>query len=167
MYIFLTCIVALFCVLSSYNYKQVTWNVHFTSFGLFTTWASMEDSKVLRLFITIFLVTVPVQCSYYCYYYYNSYYSSRRQYCYYYYDYYYNDSSQSSYSSSAGVIAGAVIGGIVGFVIICAVVSWVCIRICQSHNRGQVLVYPQQPAVYTTSNTQQRYPRTLVRASSP
>lgn len=53
MYIFLTCIVALFCVLSSYDYKQVTWNVHFTSFGLFTTWASMEDSKVLRLFITI------------------------------------------------------------------------------------------------------------------
>lgn len=57
------------------------------------------------------------------------------------------------FSPSAGVIAGSVIGGIVGIVIICAVVSWVCVRICQSHNHGQVLVYPQQPAVYTTSST--------------
>ncbi|XP_065937020.1 uncharacterized protein [Magallana gigas] len=127
----------------------------------------MEDSKVLRLFITIFMVTVPAQCSYYCYYYYSYTYYSTRQYCYYYYDYYYNDSSQSSSSPSAGVIAGAVIGGIVGIVIICAVVSWVCVRICQSHNRGRVLVYPQQPAVYTTSNTQQEYQQTYVRASSP
>lgn len=86
----------------------------------------MEDSKVLRLFLTIFMVTVPAQCSYYCYYYYSYTYYTTRQRCYYYYDYYYNDSSQSSYSPSAGVIAGAVIGGIVGCVIICAVVSWVC-----------------------------------------
>lgn len=121
--------------------------------------------SILKLFL-VFL-TVPAQCAYYCYYYYSSYYSSRRQLCYYYYDYYYNDSSQSSFSPSAGVIAGVVIGGIVACVIICAVVSWVCVRICQSHNHGQVLAYPQQPAVYTTSNTQQEYQRTYVRASSP
>lgn len=124
----------------------------------------MKDSRVLRLFLTILMVTVPAQCASYCYYYYSYTYYTTRQLCYY---YYYNDSSQSSYSPSAGVIAGAVIGGIVGCVIICAVVSWVCVRICQSHNHGQVLVYPQQPAVYTTSNTQQEYQRTYVRASSP
>ncbi|XP_065937021.1 uncharacterized protein [Magallana gigas] len=122
----------------------------------------MEDSKVLRLFITIFIPTIAQDSTFT-----TTTYSSRRQLCYYYYDYYYNDSSQSSSSPSAGVIAGAVIGGIVGIVIICAVVSWVCVRICQSHNRGRVLVYPQQPAVYTTSNTQQEYQQTYVRASSP
>lgn len=57
------------------------------------------------------------------------------------------------FSPSAGVIAGAVIGGIVGLIIICAIVGWVCVRICQSHNHGQVLVYPQQPAIYTSSST--------------
>lgn len=121
----------------------------------------MSDFKrfVLVLEIIWVLLAVPVQCAYYCYYYYNYYYSRRRQYCYYYYDYYYYYYNYSSYSSSAGVIAGAVIGGIVGVLLISTIVVCVCVKLCQKTNHGQVLVYPQQPVFYTSSDTQQGYPQ--------
>lgn len=119
----------------------------------------MSDFKLFVLVLEIIwaLLAVPVQCAYYCYYYYNSYYSRRRQYCYYYYDYYYYYYYYSSYSSSAGVIAGAVIGGIIGVLLISTIVVCVCVKLCKKTNHGQVLVYPQQPVFYTSSDTQQGY----------
>nr|XP_011438109.2 uncharacterized protein LOC105335740 [Crassostrea gigas] len=107
--------------------------------------------SVLKLFL-VFL-SVPAQCSYYCYYYYSYTYYTTRQRCYY--DYYYYSSSSSS--SSAGTIAGGVIGGIFGLVAFCTFVAFVCGKICKKQNRGQVMVRPQQPAVYTSSTTQQGY----------
>lgn len=59
--------------------------------------------------------------------------------------------------SSAGAIAGGVIGGIVALAVICTIVICVCVKVCKTQNHGQVLVYPQQPAVYTSSTTQQGY----------
>lgn len=56
-------------------------------------------------------------------------------------------------SSSAGAIAGGVIGGIVGLAVIATIVVCVCVKICKTQNHGQVLVYPQQPVVYTSSST--------------
>lgn len=55
--------------------------------------------------------------------------------------------------SSAGAIAGGVIGGIVALAVICTIVICVCVKVCKTQNHGQVLVYPQQPAVYTSSST--------------
>lgn len=56
-----------------------------------------------------------------------------------------------SSSSSAGTIAGGVIGGIFGLVAFCTFVAFVCGKICKKQNRSQVMVRPQQPAVYTSS----------------
>lgn len=56
-------------------------------------------------------------------------------------------------SSSAGAIAGGVIAGIVGLAVIATIVVCVCVKICKTQNHGQVLVYPQQPVVYTSSST--------------
>lgn len=103
--------------------------------------------------ILVFL-TVTAQCASYCYYYYSYTYYTTRQLCYYYYYYYYYDSD-----SSAGAIAGGVIGGIVALAVICTIVICVCVKVCKTQNHGQVLVYPQQPAVYTSSTTQQGYPQ--------
>lgn len=55
-----------------------------------------------------------------------------------------------SSSSSAGAIAGGVIGGIFGLVAFCTFVAFVCGKICKKQNHGQVIVRPQQPAVYTS-----------------
>lgn len=57
-----------------------------------------------------------------------------------------------SSSSSAGTIAGGVIGGIFGLVAFCTFVAFVCGKICKKQNRSQVMVRPQQPAVYTSSS---------------
>uniref|UniRef100_A0A8W8M2H7 Cysteine and tyrosine-rich protein 1 n=1 Tax=Magallana gigas TaxID=29159 RepID=A0A8W8M2H7_MAGGI len=107
---------------------------------------AIQKKGVWKL-ILVFL-TVPAKCASYCYYYFSYTYYTTRQLCY----YYYYDSD-----SSAGAIAGGVIGGIVALAVICTIVICVCVKVCKTQNHGQVLVYPQQPAVYTSSTTQQGY----------